>query len=124
MSENSKKNILVSIVMASYNHEEYVAEAIQSVIGQTYQNWELIIIDDGSTDKTRDVIESFLGDKRIKFSTQENHGVAYTTNKGIKKCSEDVVCLLDSDDFISKNTYKLGAQKMQENNPGIFYMNM
>ena len=55
---------------------------------------------------------------------QENHGVTYTTNKRIEKCSEDVVCLLDSDDFISKNIYKLGAQKMQENNPNIFYINM
>ena len=53
------KNILVSIVIVAYNHKKYVCNTIQSVINQTYQNWKLIIIDDGLTDKIRDVIESF-----------------------------------------------------------------
>ena len=92
------QSVLVSVVMASYNHKEYISRAIQSVIDQTYDNWELIIIDDGSIDGTVEKIESFLGDKRIKFFAQENHGVSYTTNRCIEKVQGDVICFLDSDD--------------------------
>ncbi len=96
---NDSNDVLVSIIVASYNHEYYIKDSIQSVIDQTYQNWELIIIDDGSVDNTQDVVRSFLSDERIKFSIQENHGVSYTTNRGIEKSIGDAICFLDSDDM-------------------------
>lgn len=63
----AEQNDLVSIIMPSYNTGKYIAETIQSVLMQTYQYWELIIVDDCSTDNTDEVVEMFLVDKRIKF---------------------------------------------------------
>lgn len=73
----------VSIILANYNEEKYIAEAIESVINQTYTNWELIIIDDASTDRSQDIINSYK-DSRIKtrFCKKNNH-VAYASNLGI-----------------------------------------
>jgi len=98
MMNDDKEKILVSIIMTSYNHEDYIGAAIQSVVDQTYQNWELIIIDDGSADGTVDIIKTFLGDKRIKFFEQKNHGVSYTSNRAMEKATGEVICFLDSDD--------------------------
>ena len=73
----------VSIILANYNEEKYIAEAIESVINQTYTNWELIIVDDASTDRSQDIINSYK-DSRIKtrFCKKNNH-VAYASNLGI-----------------------------------------
>ena len=65
-----KNNPLVSLVMPLYNHEKFVERAINSIVNQTYQNWELLIIDDGSTDGSRDIVHSFI-DKRISYTYQE-----------------------------------------------------
>ena len=74
------KQGLVSIIMPSWNTENYIAESIQSVIDQTYKNWELIIVDDCSTDNTDEVVRAF-NDQRIKFlKNEKNSGDALTRN--------------------------------------------
>ena len=82
-------NDLVSIIMPSYNTEQYIAETIQSVINQTYQNWELIIVDDCSTDNT-DTVVGKIKDSRIRYlKNEKNSGAAVSRNKALEKLMED-----------------------------------
>jgi len=93
---------LVSIITASYNKAEYIAETIVSVQNQTFTNWELIIADDVSTDKTVDVINAFVkDDNRIKLVTQsQNKGANYCRNLGLKSAKGKYVIFLDADDIL------------------------
>lgn len=92
---------LVSIVMPAYNCEEYIAQAIESVIKQTYQKWELIIIDDCSTDRTAEIVEKYSQqDTRVLFKkNRKNHGAAFSRNKAIKYSRGEFIAFLDSDDL-------------------------
>ena len=74
---------LVSIIMPSWNTGRFIAESIQSVINQTYKRWELIIVDDCSTDNTDEVVESFKDDRIKYFHNEKNSGAAVTRNKAI-----------------------------------------
>ena len=90
---------LVSIIMPNYNSEKYVEATIKSVLAQTYQNWELIFVDDRSTDKSLDIVRSF-GDDRIKiFQNEVNSGAAITRNKAIEEAKGRWIAFLDSDDL-------------------------
>lgn len=95
----------VSVVMPSYNAEKYISEAIQSVIAQTYENWELLIIDDCSTDSTANIVKQFSDvDSRITlYSNPKNMGVALTRNKGMNLANGSWIALLDSDDVWHKD---------------------
>ena len=90
--------LLVSVCIAVYNREKFIKNAIESVLKQTYQNFEIIIINDGSTDGSLEVINDF-DDKRIKvFSNESNKGVTYTRNRYLEKASGELIAVLDSDD--------------------------
>lgn len=90
---------LVSIIMPSYNTAQYITETIQSVINQTYQNWELIIVDDCSTDDT-DIVVGKIKDPRIKYiKNQRNSGAAVSRNRALKIANGRWVAFLDSDDL-------------------------
>ena len=92
-------NDLVSIIMPSYNTEQYIAETIQSVINQTYQNWELIIVDDCSTDNT-DTVVGKIKDSRIRYlKNEKNSGAAVSRNKALREANGRWVAFLDSDDL-------------------------
>lgn len=93
----------VSIVIPVYNCEKYVREAINSVVAQTYSEWELIAVDDGSTDGSLQVLREFDSDPRIRVVHQDNNGVAAARNAGIKLCSGRYVALLDADDVWCDN---------------------
>ena len=81
-----KMDDLVSIIMPSYNTAEYIAEAVQSVIAQTYQKWELIVVDDGSADDTDAVIQPFLSDERIRYlKNEKNSGAAVSRNRALRE---------------------------------------
>lgn len=88
---------MFSVVLPAYNSERFIDKAIESVLMQTYTDFELIIVDDGSTDGTRQRIASYT-DKRIRCVYQENGGVSAARNKGILESKGDFVCFLDSDD--------------------------
>ena len=93
-------NGLVSIIMPSWNTAEFITESIQSVIDQTYQNWELLIVDDCSTDNTDEVVETFLTDSRIKyFKNEHNSGAALTRNRAMREAQGEWIAFLDSDDL-------------------------
>ena len=92
---------LVSVVMPAYNVDSFIEEAIASVIVQTITDWELIVIDDCSTDDTRKLVgEMAEKDARIRLvSNASNMGVAKTRNRGLDLCRGQYVALLDSDDY-------------------------
>ena len=88
------KQGLVSIIMPSWNTENYIAESIQSVIDQTYKNWELIIVDDCSTDNTDEVVRAF-NDQRIKYlKNEKNSGAALTRNRALKEARGEWIAFL------------------------------
>lgn len=95
-------NPLVSIVMPVYNAEDFLGEAIESVFGQTYSNWELIAIDDGSTDNSLNILRDFhLKDKRVRVLVNEsNRGVAETLNRGIRAAKGIYIARMDADDLM------------------------
>jgi glycosyltransferase involved in cell wall biosynthesis len=95
---------LVSVVIPTYNTSNFLIKAIQSVINQTYKNWELIIVDDGSTDQTRQIVEEFQKkDSRIKYFFQNNKGQGAARNLGIKNANGVYIAFLDSDDEFFEN---------------------
>jgi teichuronic acid biosynthesis glycosyltransferase TuaG len=99
MSQNLEQK-LVSIIMPAYNVEKYIAASITSVLNQTYSNLELIVIDDGSTDGTAAIINSFtIKDERIIYVYQENAKQAIARNKGISVAKGEILAFLDSDDL-------------------------
>lgn len=93
-------NDLVSIIMPSYNTGNYIEESIKSVLNQTYTNWELIIVDDCSTDNTDTIVSKYLVDKRIRyFKNEKNLGAAISRNKALRKAKGRWIAFLDSDDL-------------------------
>jgi glycosyltransferase involved in cell wall biosynthesis len=91
---------LVSVLMANYNYSGYIGQAIESVLGQTYQNFEIVVCDDGSTDDSREVIQKYADrDPRVRLVCKENGGQASAFNAAFGKSRGEVVCLLDSDDL-------------------------
>lgn len=95
-------NYKYSIVMPAYNIEKYVSIMIESIINQSYTNWELIIIDDGSKDKTGEVCDRYAGDNIFIYHI-ENKGQIGARIEGISKCTGDYTLVVDSDDFLEKN---------------------
>jgi glycosyltransferase involved in cell wall biosynthesis len=86
----------VSVITAAYNHVEFVRQSVESALNQTYRDFEHIIVDDGSTDGTAEVLQSF--ENRIKYIRQENRGAHAAINAGIRASSGDYIAILDSDD--------------------------
>lgn len=91
---------LISVIMPAYNVEKYIEAAICSVLSQTYANWELLVLDDGSTDRTAEIAENFVkADPRVRLlHNPQNMGVAWTRNHGFDAAEGDWAALLDSDD--------------------------
>lgn len=97
-------NMRFSIIIPTYNRAHLITETIDSVINQTYSDWELILIDDGSTDNTKEVISKFIKqDLRIRYLFQENAERSVARNNGINHVKGDWICFLDSDDLFASN---------------------
>ena len=91
----------VSVITPMYNCEKFISETIESVLNQTYTNWEMIIIDDCSTDKSKQIVKQYIErDKRIRLiALNENSGAAVARNKGIEVSSGRFIAFLDGDDL-------------------------
>ncbi len=108
-------NDLVSVIMPSYNTAEYISDSIKSVLAQTYQNWELIIVDDCSTDNSVKVIKSFE-DKRIRLLFNEmNSGAAISRNYALREARGKWIAFLDSDDIWEPLKLEKQIQFMKDN---------
>lgn len=93
-------NPLVSVIIGNYNYGNFIAEAIESVLGQTYRNFELIVVDDGSTDNSRKIIQSYQDKLTAIFQRNGGQGAAF--NAGFAVAKGEIICLLDSDDYYYK----------------------
>lgn len=106
---------LVSIIMPSFNTEQYIADTIRSVLAQTYQNWELIIVDDCSTDRTDEVVAGFR-DKRIHYLKNDtNSGAAVSRNRALREAKGKWIAFLDSDDLWTPQKLEKQVRFMEEN---------
>lgn len=104
---------LVSIIIPSYNHAQYIERTIQSVFDQEYTNWEIIICDDGSTDNSRELLRRYRGDRRFTLLLNENNrGQGTVLNEGIDVSNGDYICFLSSDDIYLPNKLRLQVQKL------------
>jgi len=113
---------LVSVIMPAYNASNYIHEAINSVIAQTYSNWELIIVDDGSTDKTAEKVQSWLEkESRIQYFYQENGKQGKARNLGISKSKGYYLAFLDADDLWMPEKLEIQVKEIQENNVDLVF---
>ena len=91
----------ISLIVCIYNMEQYLDKCILSIVNQTYQNLEILLIDDGSTDSSANICDNWAAnDKRIKVIHQKNQGISMARNTGLKNSTCDLLCFVDSDDFI------------------------
>lgn len=123
---SNMKDGLVSIIMPSWNTDRFIKASIDSVLAQTYTNWELLIVDDCSTDKTDEVISSYKDDRIKYFKNLKNSGAAFTRNRAMREAQGEWIAFLDSDDlwapeklehqikFMEKNGYKLSYTEYEK----------
>jgi len=117
-----KEKTTVSIIMPTYNSSLFVIETIQSVLSQDFQNWELLITDDCSTDGTVELIKSHFNDKRINIAVNaENSGAAITRNSSINRSVGEYLAFLDADDLWSPDKLSLQLKFMQDNEYSFTY---
>lgn len=108
---------LVSVIMAAYNSEKYISESIESILNQTYKNIEFIIVNDGSSDKSLEIIKNYAyKDNRIKvIDNKKNMGLVYCLNKGIKESTGKYIARMDSDDISVYDRIQRQVKYMEEN---------
>ena len=113
---------LISVIIPTYNRAHFLREAIDSVLTQTYKNLELIVVDDGSTDNTSEIIRKFT-DKRIDYICEGHGGTSAARNRGIRKANGSYIAFLDSDDIWLPEKIEKQLKIFQESklNPGVVY---
>ena len=117
----NKTNTLVSIVVPTYNHSIYLKRALESIIDQTYENWEVIVIDNHSTDNTSKVVANFKNN-RIKYLKVHNKGIiALSRNIGIKSANGEWIAFLDSDDWWTRDKLEICIKNINENVDFIYH---
>ncbi len=114
---------LVSIIMPSYNTAKYIKNSIQSVINQTYTNWELIIVDDCSTDNTDEVVNDIIDDRIHYIKNEKNSGAAVSRNRALREAKGKWIAFLDSDDLWMPQKLNEQIRFMKDNNYHFSYTN-
>ena len=111
--------IPITVIIPNYNKQDYIIQCLQSIADQTYKDFECIVVDDGSTDNSRYLIDSFCcSDNRFKLICNVNHGLAYSRNYGINAACGEYILPLDSDDYI-EHTYLERAMSCFKQHPEI-----
>lgn len=115
---------LVSIIMPSYNTASFIAESIQSVLAQSYKDWELIIVDDCSPDNTDEVVKPYLSDERIRYlKNEKNSGTAVSRNRALREAKGKWIAFLDSDDLWMPEKLQKQVRFMEKNGYHFSYTN-
>lgn len=114
------QDYFISVIIPAYNHERFIGPAIESVLKQTYSNLELIIIDDGSTDKTGEIAQSY-DDSRLKYYHQENQDAYNTINRGVGLAQGDYIAILNSDDIYTVDRLEKLLAAQQESNAACLF---
>jgi len=107
--------VKISVVIASYNCEELICDAIESVLNQTFKDYEIIVIDDGSTDNTKNILEPYILKGEVKYFYQPNGGLSNARNSGISKASGEYILILDADDALMPDTMSETIRSATEN---------
>ena len=116
--------MLISVIIPVYNAENYLNRSIESVVDQSYENIELILINDGSTDSSKMICDKYaLADNRIRVISQKNRGSAAARNSGIRHTTGDFIFFLDADDFIEKNTLEILISIYDQYQPDLVMAN-
>lgn len=106
---------MISVILPAYNAELFIRQAIESVLLQSYKNFELIVVNDGSTDGTRDIVSSF-SDSRIKLlDNDRNKGIVYSLNRGVREASGEYIARMDSDDISLPERFERQMEYLEEN---------
>ena len=113
----------ISVIIPTYNRKKYIKRAIDSVIHQSYKPFEIIVIDDGSTDGTYELIKQSYSSSQISLKKQKNNGVSSARNKGIKLANGDWIAFLDSDDEWFKNKLELQVREIKKSKTFICHTN-
>lgn len=123
---DGKMNNLISVVVTCYNHEKYIEQCLRSVFNQTYTNIELIVLDDGSTDSSTQIIQEVLKDSpfETKFETHENLGVVNNRNLGLELIRGDYLLFVDSDNYLDTDYVEQLYSKLTETNADIVYCDL
>ena len=106
---------MVTVYITNYNYANYIKQAIDSVINQNFQDFELIIIDDGSTDNSKDIIEQYINNSKVKIIYQKNKGLNATNNKALSLSKGKYIVRLDADDFLNENALLLMVKELESN---------
>ena len=111
---------LISVIVPAYNVEKYIKTCLDSLINQTYSNFEIIVINDGSTDQTEEILRSYQSNPKFRIYSQKNGGLSAARNRGIKLANGELVCFIDSDDSV-KSDYleKLAAPFFEDSDVDI-----
>lgn len=104
----------VTVLMPVYNSEKYLKESIDSILNQTYENFELLILDDASTDNSVKIINSYKDDRIKLFKNEKNKGISYTRNKGVELATGEFIALMDSDDISKKNRLEVEVKFLEK----------
>jgi len=114
----------VDIILPIYNSEKYIEKTINSIISQSYKNWKLIVIDDGSQDLTAEIIKKYLNDKRITLKTlKKNKGVSFCRNLALRYSKSNYVAFIDSDDIWENDKILKQINFMEKNEYHFTYTN-
>lgn len=114
---------LVSVIMPSYNTADYISKSIEVVLNQTYRNWELIIVDDCSTDNTDDIVLAYTDDRIRYLKNEVNSGAAVSRNKALQEAKGRWIAFLDSDDLWMPEKLEKQISFMEQNNYSFSYTN-
>ena len=118
------EKIKFSIIVPVYNASTYLADAIESVICQSYKEWELLLIDDGSTDDSKSICEQYQKrDNRIKLISKKNEGVSATRNIGLERACGKYVVFLDADDWMSNEYLEFSDKVLKETDADLLVLN-
>lgn len=110
-----------SVIVPAYNAEKYLKRCLSSIICQTYQNFEVIVIDDGSVDSSFEIANSFcIKDSRFKVVKQENSGSQASRANGVKVCNGNYITFVDADDYIDSDYFEIVSKKLAEHYPDVF----
>ena len=113
----------ISIIIPVYNGEKYIEKCLDSIKNQTFKDYEVLIINDGSKDNTKNLIEKYLNDKRFKLFNRTNHGIGASRNFGLDESSGEYICFIDSDDYVDKKYLEKLYNKILKENLDIVVCN-
>lgn len=118
-------NKKISVIVAVYNTEKYIEKCLRSLLNQTYQNLEIIVVDDGSTDNSKEVLKKYSHNDKIKLIyNKKNSGLSYSRNVGLENATGDYIGYIDSDDYVDLDYYEKLIQAIIENKADIAICDM